>query len=254
MLERLKNKNIIITGANGYIGSYTVKNLLNEGANVLAVDLDFKNIFSIKSHNLYTYKYDITDKEKIKECIAVIISQHLIIDGLVNLAYPRTSDWGNKFEDITYDSWQKNVDMQLNSVFLLTQIVLKLMTKHKFGSVVNIGSIYGMVGNDFNIYEDYGGTSPAAYAAIKGGLINFTRYLSSYFGRHNIRVNTVSPGGVLDKVHQHPSFIEKYSEKVPLRRLANPEEIAPIISFLLSDGASYITGQNIAVDGGWTAI
>jgi NAD(P)-dependent dehydrogenase (short-subunit alcohol dehydrogenase family) len=128
------------------------------------------------------------------------------------------------------------------------------MRKQQNVSIVNIASIYGVVGNDFTIYEEYGGTSPAAYSAIKGGIINFSRYLASYYGKYNIRVNCVSPGGILDEKNQHPSFIKRYSDKLPLKRLGNPEEIAPAITFLLSDDASYITGHNLMVDGGWTAI
>src|SRR5690606_28354956 len=122
------------------------------------------------------------------------------------------------------------------------------------GSVVNIASIYGVVGNDFSLYEEYNGTSPAAYSAIKGGIVNFTRYLASYYGRYNIRVNCMSPGGVLDKLNQHPSFIKRYSLRSPLTRLGEPYEMAAPISFLLSDDASFITGHNLLVDGGWTCI
>ena len=102
------------------------------------------------------------------------------------------------------------------------------------------------------MYEDFGGTSPAAYSAIKGGLINFTRYLASYYGKDGIRVNAVSPGGIID--NQHPSFIEKYESKVPLGRLGTPADVAPSVTFLLSDAAKYITGHNLIIDGGWTAI
>ena len=119
---------------------------------------------------------------------------------------------------------------------------------------MNIASIYGVVGNDFTLYEEYGGTSPAAYSAIKGGIINFSRYLASYYGKYNIRVNCVSPGGILDEKNQDLSFIKKYSNKSPLKRLGNPEEIAPAITFLLSDEASFVTGHNLMVDGGWTSI
>ena len=144
--------------------------------------------------------------------------------------------------------------MQLNSTFYLCQQILKVMQEQKSGSIVNIGSIYGVVGNDFSLYEDFGGTSPAAYAAVKGGIVNLTRYLASYYGPYNVRINCVSPGGVLDESKQHPSFIKKYSNKSLLKRLGKPEEMAGPISFLLSDEASFITGHNLMVDGGWTAI
>ena len=127
------------------------------------------------------------------------------------------------------------------------------MKKQNFGSVVNMASIYGIVGNDFTIYKNTGGlTSPAAYSAIKGGIINFTRYLASYYGGNNIRVNCVSPGGVINE--QNENFIKQYESKVPLKRMARSEEIAPAVTFLLSEESSYITGHNLVIDGGWTAI
>jgi NAD(P)-dependent dehydrogenase (short-subunit alcohol dehydrogenase family) len=95
-------------------------------------------------------------------------------------------------------------------------------------------------------------TMPAAYAVIKGGMINFTRYLASYLGAYNIRVNAVSPGGILD--NQPDVFVKQYSEKVPLKRMGLPEDVSPVIVFLMSRGAAYITGQNMVVDGGWTAV
>jgi NAD(P)-dependent dehydrogenase (short-subunit alcohol dehydrogenase family) len=142
--------------------------------------------------------------------------------------------------------------MQLNSYFVCCQKVLKVMAQQNSGTIVNIASIYGVVGNDFTLYEEFGGTSPAAYSAIKGGLINFTRYLASYYGHKGIRVNCLSPGGIFDD--QHPSFIARYEAKVPMRRLGRPDDIAPVASFLLSNEAKYLTGQNIIVDGGWTII
>src|SRR3546814_9462328 len=107
--------------------------------------------------------------------IHTVVQHYGRIDGLVNNAYPRTEDWSAKFEDIPYDSWRKNVDMQLNAVFFLSQSVLRIMKSQQSGSIVNIGSIYGVVGNDFTLYEGYGGTSTAAYSAIKGGIINLDR-------------------------------------------------------------------------------
>ncbi|MDD4438907.1 MAG: SDR family oxidoreductase [Tissierellia bacterium] len=249
MSDRLKDKIVILTGASGLIGKATRTHLLLNGAKVISVD---KNI-STDPENL-SYNYDITNEDEIDLLLVEVMTVYGRIDGLVNLAYPRTKDWGLKFEDIPLHSWRENVDMQMNSVFYICQQVSEIMRKHKMGSIVNIASIYGVVGNDFTLYEEYGGTSPAAYSAIKGGIINFSRYLASYYGKYNIRVNCVSPGGILDENNQHLSFIKRYSDKSPLKRLGNPEEIAPAITFLLSDEASFVTGHNLMVDGGWTSI
>ena len=244
----LKGKNVIVTGGSGLLGKEIIKSLCKYGANVINID---KN--SIDDKNIYFFQCDLTDENQVISCIDEIINKFSVIHALVNNAYPRTIDWGNKFEDIEFTSWKKNVDMQLNSLFLLTKIILNHMKNNKKGSIVNIASIYGVVGSDFSIYENTDGmTSPAAYSAIKGGIINFTRYLSSYFGKYNIRVNCISPGGIID--NQNDNFIKNYSKRVPLKRLAKPDEIAPSVTFLISDLSTYITGHNLIIEGGWTAI
>jgi NAD(P)-dependent dehydrogenase (short-subunit alcohol dehydrogenase family) len=244
---RLKDKIIIVTGGSGLIGKALLSDITLQGGKAINADVGVET--NLQSGNLYM---DITDDNSIQEGIDLIVREFGRVDGLVNNAYPRTKDWGNRFEDINPSSWRTNIDMQLNSYFVCCQKVLKVMADQKSGSIVNIASIYGVVGNDFTLYVEYGGTSPAAYSAIKGGLINLTRYLASYYGRKGIRLNCVSPGGIFD--NQHPSFVARYVEKVPLGRMGNPEDIAPAVTFLLSDDAKYITGHNLLVDGGWTAI
>jgi NAD(P)-dependent dehydrogenase (short-subunit alcohol dehydrogenase family) len=243
----LKDKIILVTGGSGLIGSAIISDIKEKGGIPINLDLDTKTNLDNGQYSL-----DLTNDQAVYEAVSNIKSKFGIIDGLVNNAYPRTNDWGDKFEDIKPDSWRKNVDIQLNSVFVITQVVLKYMSLKKKGSIVNVASIYGVVANDFTIYEDSNINPPAAYSAIKSGLIGFTKYLASNYGKDNIRINCVSPGGIFDK--QNIKFVQNYEKRVPLKRMGTPEDIAPSISFLLSDEAKYITGHNLIVDGGWTVI
>ena len=247
MENRLEKKIILITGGNGLLGSTIIQKLIVEGAFVINLDINHKT-----NESLSNLECDITSQESIDNSLNLIINKYNRIDGLVNNAYPRTQDWGNKFEDIKLDSWKKNIDWHLNSYFYMSQQVAVKMAKQKYGSIINIASIYGVVGPDFTVYDGTNMTMPGGYAAIKGGLINLTRYMASYFGPHNVRVNSVSPGGIFDK--QNSTFVSNYKKKVPLRRMGNPDDIAPSVSFLLSDESKYITGQNLIIDGGWTSI
>jgi NAD(P)-dependent dehydrogenase (short-subunit alcohol dehydrogenase family) len=244
---RLKDKVIIITGGSGLLGKEMIKYLKTQGAININADINRD-----ENADAIFIKTDVTDEMSVSNLFKTVIDKFGKIDGLINNAYPRTKDWGVKFESILLDSWKKNIDLQLNSIFYLCQQALQYMQVYKSGSIVNIASIYGIVGPDFSVYENTGMTMPAAYSAIKGGLINFTRYLASYVGKHNVRVNCVSPGGIFD--NQHSSFVSRYEKKVPLRRMGTPSDIAPAVGFLLSDESTYITGHNLVVDGGWTAI
>ena len=242
------NKNVIIvTGSNGLIGRSIVDNI--EKNNGVAVKFDIVNKDNIRNNE---FQVDLNDDDSIQKSLKKVFTTYGQVHGLVNNAYPRTKDWGNKFEDVSNYSFSKNIDMQLSRVFAISKLVLSHMKENKRGSIVNIASIYGEVANDFNIYENTNINPPVAYSAIKGGLISFNRYLASYFAKFQIRSNCVSPGGVLD--NQDPIFIKNYENKVPMGRLAKPNDIAPLVSFLLSDDSKYITGQNILVDGGWTII
>ena len=245
---KVEDKVIIVSGGNGLIGKEIVKFLKDNRAIVVNAEINIEDDIDRGLINC-----DITNSDSVNRLIGMVLDKYTKIDGLVNNAYPRTADWGLAFENVPLESWKQNVDLQLNSVFYICQKVLEIMKAQKSGSIVNFASIYGVVGNDFTVYENTGGmTSPAAYAAIKGGLINFTRYLASYYGKFNIRVNCVSPGGILN--NQHPEFIKQFEHRVPMKRMGKPEDIAPSVGFLLSEDSTYITGQNLIIDGGWTAI
>ena len=246
-MKTLINKVVVVTGGSGLLGTAICKDLINKGAIVINADLNLN-----QSNCCESISCDITDKTSVEKAVNSILIKHGKINGWVNNAYPRTKDWGKKFEEIELESWKKNIDMQLNSVFITSQVVLEIMKKQEFGSIVNIASIYGIIGPNFTIYEGQEMTMPAAYSAIKGGIINFTRYLASYYGNYNLRVNCVSPGGIQD--NQHSLFVEKYQNNVPLKRMGKPDDIAPAVSFLLSDDSKYITGQNLVIDGGLSII
>ena len=246
-MKRLENKIIIVTGGSGLIGQKIVEQIKTDGG--ICINAEITENDDLNNGMVHC---DITNENSIADAIAKTIATYGRIDGLVNNAYPRTDDWAKKFEDIPFESWKKNVDMQMNSVFCFCQHVLKKMKSQQSGSIVNISSIYGTVGPDFTVYEGTEMTTPAAYSAIKGGVVNFSRYLASYYGPHGVRVNCVSPGGIFD--HQLESFVSNYEKKVPMRRMGLPVDIAAPVAFLLSEEAAYITGQNLMVDGGWTAI
>ena len=244
---RLKDHVIVVSGGSGLLGKAIILELKKEGAT--AVNFELSGQTDLGRHFV---QCDITNTESVNDALFLVEQEWGKIDGLVNNAYPRTKDWGTDFEEIPYSSWQQNVDMQLNSYFYMSQQVLKTMKTRRSGSIVNMTSIYGVVGNDFGVYEGTNIVPPAAYSAIKGGLINFTRYLAAKYGPYGVRANCVSPGGIFD--HQPAAFVEAYEKKVPMKRMGTPEDIAPVVAFLLSAASRYITGQNILVDGGWTCI
>jgi NAD(P)-dependent dehydrogenase (short-subunit alcohol dehydrogenase family) len=149
-MYKVLEKVIIVTGGSGLIGKEIVNHCKENGAIVINADISIENNISLNQ-----IKCDVTTNAGIDHLIKVVMDKYHRIDGLVNNAYPRTKDWGAKFEDIPYESWQKNVDMQMNSVFYLCQKVLKIMSIQKNGSIVNIASIYGVVGNDFRLVRSF---------------------------------------------------------------------------------------------------
>jgi NAD(P)-dependent dehydrogenase (short-subunit alcohol dehydrogenase family) len=247
-----KNKIAIVTGGCGLIGRELVRGLADFGAVVYAADTDG---IAAKKHldhdNVIFLQADITSQDSVIAGIEKVKGEQGRIDILVNTAFPRTGDWMLKAESVPFDSWKQNVNDHLGGYFICCQAVAEEMKKKRSGSIINFASTYGVVAPDFSIYEGTPMTSAVAYSAIKGGLITFTKYLASYYSKYNIRVNSISPGGVFD--NQHPEFVANYSKRALLGRMAKASEIVGAAVFLASDAASYITGHNLMVDGGWTA-
>jgi len=252
---KLDDKIVVVTGA-GLIGSVVIKGLAEAGAVVIIsefneklgrnIELEFK-----KEELKVIYKHiDITSEESVEAFLKDVHNEFGKIDAWVNTAYPRSKDWGKKSQLLNFDSWKENLNKHLGGYYLTSIMAAELMKENHYGSIVNFGSTYGITAPDFSIYEGTEMTMPIPYAAIKGGINMLTKYIATYYGKFNIRANVIAPGGVFD--NQPKSFVEKYTNKVPLKRMAKPKEIAGSVIFLVSDASSYITGHILMVDGGWT--
>lgn len=254
----LRNKIAFVNGGAGLIGQKIVEEFALANAKVVILDINKKKSAEIiekldrQGRDVVFEFFDITKLDSIDRILEALQKKYKKIDVWVNASFPRTSDWGKKIEDFPLESFEKNVSIHLNSYSWISRKVCLIMKKQGNGSLINLGSIYGANGPNFNIYEGTKMTSAFAYSAIKGGIINLSRYLASYFGPSGVRVNTICPGGIFD--NQDPTFVANYSKQTPLKRMGNPEDIAPAALFLASDAARYITGTTLMVDGGWSAV
>ncbi|MFH2047116.1 MAG: oxidoreductase [Pseudomonadota bacterium] len=246
-----QNRTAVVTGGCGLIGREIVQGLSQYGANVYIADQNETEAKKLIKQNIKYINLDITSENSVRDVLKQVVLESGKIDTLINCAYPRTKDWGAKFEDVKFDSWKLNVDNHLGGYFLMCQETAMIMKEQGGGSIINLASIYGVVAPDFSIYEGSEMTMPVAYASIKAGIIAITKYIATYFGADNIRANTISPGGIYD--NQTISFVDNYSKKTPMGRMGKPSEIVGTVIYLASDASSFVTGQNILVDGGWTA-
>ena len=255
----LTNKVVVITGGAGLIGKGFVKAVAESGGTAIIADLDEISGNKVKDElstelgtdKIEFLKVDITSRESVLGMIDTIINKHQVIDALVNNAYPRNKNYGRKFEDVTYEDFCENVNLHLGGYFLMSQEISRVMVKQKRGAIVNIASIYGFMAPRFELYENANFTSPVEYSAIKGALLSLTKYLASYLGEHDIRVNAISPGGV--HANQPESFVTQYANRTIIgNRMAETDDLTGALIFLLSDASKYVTGQNIVVDGGWS--
>ena len=264
---RLDGKTAYIMGGLGLIGKEVSTSYCQAGAKTIVLDVNdsacqaFECELKDKGYEVTCRYFDCSAVELLDKNFSDLLDEFGCPDVFINCSYPRTKDWGNSsFKDITLKSFRKNVDIHMNSYIWFARLVAEAMTKEGIsGSIIQLGSIYGMLGQDLTVYEGTDMHENMTYAAIKGSITSLTRQMASYYGQFNIRINTLCPGGLEGYVAgksdtQNPVFIEQYSNKNPLKRLGRAEEVASTALFLASEAASYITGATIMVDGGWTAI
>lgn len=241
------NKVGIITGGAGRLGKTFAKALASEGNKVYLFDI--VNDCDFQTENIIYKKVDISNEVEVFKIVDEINQIENRIDFLINNAALQIT---NNFENMSIDDFRKSIDINLNASYICIKAVTKYMMQTKSGNIINIGSMYGVVSADPNMYGNSRLNSPDAYAASKGGLIHLSKYLAVNLAKYNIRVNTLSPAGVFN--NQPEEFIEKYLPKVPMGRMMDREELIGPLLFLLSNASSYMTGQNLIVDGGFTSI
>lgn len=265
-LFSLDNKIAIVTGALGLIGQKHCEALAAAGATVIVADIDtiaataFASQLGTKHLGI---GLDVTNKASIAQLRDTVLEKYGSIDILVNNAAindkfeePAMAAALSAFENYPLEAFQQSINVNIVGVFLCSQILGQVMAERGKGSIINVASTYGVVGPDQSIYRDENGQQTfyksAAYPVTKGAVVNFTRFLAAYWGNKGVRVNTLSPGGVEN--NQDVSFINNYSAKTLLGRMAKADDYQGALIFLASDASSYMTGANLIVDGGWTAI
>ncbi len=254
----LKDKVVVITGGAGLLGTEFVRSIAqNNGIPIIG---EINNEAGIKTKNYINielgtdrvdfFPLDITSKKSINKLIDYVSLKYKKIDALVNNAYPKNKNYGKHFFDVEYNDFVDNIGMNLGGYFLTTQQFAKHFVKQGYGNIINITSIYGVIVPRFEIYDDTNMTMPVEYAAIKSALIHLTKYIAKYFKGNNIRVNSISLGGISDK--QPKSFLEKYKEFTLNKGMLDSSDISGTLIYLLSDLSEFVNGQNIVVDDGFT--
>ena len=262
-LFNLKNKNVVLTGSAGRLGNKFAHVLSKAGANLILLDINTsenkkleQELTSLYKTNPTAYTIDINKPNKMKQLTKKLISKYSTIDILINNAHsvPRKhAKLSESFEKFPNDIWEIMVTETLRGLFFCTREIGSVMSKQNRGVIINISSIYGLVGPDQRIYGKNKLNSPIAYSVTKGGVVNMTRYLASYWHGKNIRVNTLTLGGVHDKKLHNSTFVKNYSKRTILGRMASKNDFDGALLFLASDASSYMTGANLVIDGGWTA-
>ena len=258
-LSDLSGRRALITGATGGLGRVFADTLAELGADLILVDLPGSDFQTLSKSLINDWKVkveihpcDLEVQSQRINLIRKLMSSGLGLNILINnAALVGTSDlngWGVPFQDQSIETWRRALEVNLTAVFDLSKGLSPLLKSSKHGSIVNIASIYGMYGPDWSLYEGTSMSNPAAYAASKGGLIQLTRWLATTVSPE-VRVNAISPGGIFR--NQPEEFVKRYEAKTPLGRMANEDDFRGAIAYLTSDLSRYVTGVNMAIDGGW---
>jgi len=251
---RLTGKVILITGAAGRIGAALAEAVVREGGKASLVDIDSTRIASLKKKlgdlSALELVADAGNPDEVGTCIEKTVDHFGHLDAVVHSAYPRSNGWGAKFEDLDANFLFEDLSRQLGGAILLSKSVLIFFKKQGHGNLIHISSIQGIAAPKFEHYEGANMGSPIEYSAIKAGLIAITRYLAKYYMGNHIRVNCISPGGILD--NQPEAFIRKYRTSCSDKGMLDSDDVIGALLFLLSDSSRYVTGQNIIIDDGWS--
>lgn len=251
-LFSLENQVIIITGGYGYLGSTITQFLAQQGATVYVLGKSIEKFnASICAENSQFVPCDISSTSQIQEAFKTIFEKEGQINGLINNAFYLK---GQHPENITDEEWSYTMEGSLNSVYTCIREIIPFFKQQNSGNIINVSSMYGIVSPHFEAYDDYPESfNPPHYGVAKAGIIQITKYYANYLSKYNVRVNTVSPGAFPNKtVQQKEGFIQELEKNIPLSRVGQPDELAGIFVYLSSKAASYTTGQNFVIDGGWT--
>ena len=259
---RLDGEVALVTGGAGILGRRFARGLADAGAKVAVVDISreaAEEAAAELGEAAEPFACDVADPASVRACVAAVIDRFGSIDILLNNAATKTGDvraFFTPFEDYSIETWREVMSVNVDGMFLMAQAVGREMLKAGRGRIVQTASIYGLVGPDERIYdgsEYLGGpiNTPAVYSASKAGVVGLTRWLATHWGDKGIRVNCLVPGGVTSG--QNSEFSNRYSARVPLGRMAEADEMVGPMLFLASEASSYVTGQVLVADGGWTA-
>jgi len=254
----LKNKVVVITGGAGVLGQEFVKAVVGQQGTAVIADINEAIGVQVQQNlqhelglsSIDFVRLDITSASSICDMIETLHARYGRIDALVNNAYPRNQNYGRHFFDVEYEDFCENINLNIGGYFLTSQKLARYFKNQGYGNIINISSIYGVIPPKFEVYENTTMTMPVEYAAIKSALLHLTRYMAKYFKGMNIRVNALSPGGILDK--QPAAFLEAYRKQCLNKGMLDKVDMSGSLLYLLSDQSSYVNGQNIVVDDGFS--